>query len=56
MREGRRMVRRREEEDGGGWMRRDDEEEGAQPRMKLTDSMVIECKYCFLSCIAGRTL
>ena len=40
----------------GGWMRRDDEEEGAQPRMNVTDSMVIDCKQCFLSGIAGRTL
>ena len=34
-------MRRMEE---GGGRRRDDEEEGAQPRMKVTDSMVIDCK------------
>ena len=28
----------------GGWMRRDEEEEGAQLRMEVTDSMVIDCK------------
>ena len=28
----------------GGVIRRDEEEEGAQPRMKVTDSMVIDCK------------
>ena len=28
----------------GGWMRRAEEEEGAQPRMKVTDRMVIDCK------------
>ena len=30
-------------EEGGG-RGRDDDEEGAQPRMKVTDSMVIDCK------------
>ena len=30
-------------EEGGG-RRMDDEEEGAQPRMNVTESMVIDCK------------
>ena len=42
-------------EEGEG-MRRDGEEEGAQPRMTVTDTMVIDCKCWYLSGIAGRTL